>query len=161
METTLGLTSKQLLAKLKEFEGFRAVAYRDAAGVWTIGYGHTRKVRRGDKISEYYATEYLCLDIMEAERQVLKLGVCKTQGQLDALTSFVFNLGIARLRKSTLLKCIASGLPEAAIRKEWMRWVYAGGRVLKGLEKRRQWETDRFFTPNTPTLELLAAVNAQ
>jgi lysozyme len=57
----------------------------------------------------------------------------------------VFNLGISRLRASTLLKVIRAGGSEANIRHEFLQWVLADGRRLKGLVKRRQWEADRFF----------------
>ena len=85
-------------------EGLRLEAYEDAAGVPTIGYGHTKDVRMGDRISEYWAKELLRDDIDEAERQVKELGVARNEAQLDALVSFVFNLGIGRLKESTLLK---------------------------------------------------------
>ena len=147
------LTSELLFAKLKEFEGLRLKAYRDTAGVLTIGYGHTHNVRRGDVISQFYAGEMLRLDIMQCQRQVLRLGVCTTQGQLDALVSFVFNLGIARLERSALLGCIRQHQPQGVIREQFLRWVYGGGRRLPGLVKRRTWECQRFFEEGTPQLQ--------
>ena len=141
-------TSKLLFEKLMEFEGLRLEAYRDAAGVLTIGYGHTHDVREGDRISEYWARELLREDIERAAKQVLKLGVCRTQGQLDALTSFVFNLGIGQLRKSTLLRVIKRKGSDEEIRREFMRWVYAGGKKMPGLERRREWEANRFLSPS-------------
>ena len=138
-------TTDILLEKLMEMEGLRLEAYQDAAGVPTIGYGHTKNVRMGDKISEYWAKEMLREDIEEAEWQVKELGVAKTEGQLDALVSFVFNLGIGRLNTSTLLKVIRNGGSMQQIKKEFKRWVYAGGKQLPGLVKRREWEAKRFF----------------
>ena len=126
-------------------EGLRLEAYEDAAGVPTIGYGHTKDVRMGDRISEYWAKELLRDDIDEAEQQVKELGIARTEGQLDALTSFVFNLGIGRLKESTLLKVIREGGSKQQIRKEFKRWVYAGGKKLPGLVTRREWEAKRFF----------------
>ena len=126
-------------------EGLRLEAYEDAAGVPTIGYGHTKDVRMGDRISEYWAKELLRDDIDEAERQVKELGVARNEAQLDALVSFVFNLGIGRLKESTLLKVIREGGSKADIKREFKRWVYAGGKRLKGLELRREWEAKRFF----------------
>ena len=146
------LTSNELLEKLKEFEGLRLEPYEDVTGVLTIGYGHTRGVRKGDKISEYCAEEYLRMDIETAQHQVLQLDVCKTQGQLDALVSFVFNLGIGRLKGSTLLKLIEAGFPPDSIQKEFRKWSHAGGKKLPGLLKRRRWEARRYFN-DTPTLE--------
>lgn len=135
-----------LIRKLKEFEGLRLEAYQDAAGVWTIGYGHTGKdVRKGDRISEYWATDLLMRDLQRFIEAVDELNVARTQGQFDALVSFAFNLGIGRLKSSTLLKVIREGGSHAQIRREFKRWVYAGGRRLKGLERRREWEAKRFF----------------
>ena len=126
-------------------EGLRLEAYEDAAGVPTIGYGHTKDVRMGDRISEYWAKELLRDDIDEAERQVKELGVARNEAQLDALVSFVFNLGIGQLKESTLLRVIREGGSKADIKREFKRWVYAGGKRLKGLELRREWEAKRFF----------------
>lgn len=134
-----------LIHKLMEMEGLRLDAYVDAAGVWTIGYGHTKNVRQGDKISEYWAKELLMQDVAEVEKQVKALGVAKTQGQFDALVSFAFNLGIGNLKRSTLLKCIREGRSMREIKRQFMRWVVAGGKRLKGLERRRAWEVQRFF----------------
>ena len=126
-------------------EGLRLTAYRDAAGVLTIGYGHTKGVREGDRISPYWAQELLQMDIDEAEKAVKELHVARTPGQLDALVSLAFNIGVDRLKGSTLLKVIREGGSKAAITREFKRWVYAGGRRLRGLELRREWEARRFF----------------
>ena len=138
-------TTERLLNQLMVMEGLRLEAYEDAAGVPTIGYGHTKDVRMGDRISEYWAKELLRNDIDEAEQQAKELGVARTEGQLDALTSFVFNLGIGRLKESTLLRVIREGGSKQQIRKEFKRWVYAGGKKLPGLVTRREWEAKRFF----------------
>lgn len=136
-----------------EMEGCRLVAYRDAAGVPTIGYGHTAGVRMGDRISQQQAKALLRQDVEAVMRQVRALDVARTEAQLEALTSFAFNLGIARLRSSTLLKVIRQGGSKQAIQREFKRWVYAGGRKLSGLVKRREWEASHFFAPSYPTDE--------
>ncbi len=138
-------TSEVLILKLMELEGLRLEAYTDEAGVPTIGYGHTRGVRMGDRITKWWAKELLMQDVQEVEQQVAELGVARTEGQMDALVSFAFNLGIERLKGSTLLKTIREGGSRNAIRREFKRWVYAKGQRLKGLEKRREWEARRFF----------------
>jgi len=135
------------LAKIKEFEGLRKEAYLDAAGVPTIGYGHTHGVRMGDVISEYWADMFLKADLFDIENQVNSLGEFN-QPQFDALVSFAFNLGFYKLKTSTLLKTIQEGGSMHAIKKEFKRWVYAGGKKLKGLERRREWEAKRFFEPD-------------
>ena len=138
--------SEVLIEKLKEFEGFRRDAYRDAAGVLTIGYGHTGKdVREGDRLTTYGAEQLLLIDLQEHEAAVRRLHVARTQGQFDALVSFVYNLGIERLKTSTLLKVIRKGGSHDQIQREFKRWVYAGGKRLPGLVKRREWEARRFF----------------
>ena len=136
-----------------EMEGCRLVAYRDAAGVPTIGYGHTAGVRMGDRISQRQAKALLREDAEAVMRLVRALDVARTEAQLEALTSFAFNLGIARLRSSTLLKVIRQGGSKQAIQREFKRWVYAGGRKLSGLVKRREWEASHFFAPSYPTDE--------
>ena len=138
-------TTNKLLRKLMELEGLRLEAYRDAAGVVTIGYGHTKDVEMGDKISPWWAKELLVNDIREVEEQVRALGVARTEAQLDALVSFAFNLGIGRLKNSTLLRFIREQRNMREIKREWNRWVFAGGQRLKGLERRRAWEARRFF----------------
>lgn len=138
--------SKVLIEKLKEFEGLSLEAYEDAAGVLTIGYGHTGSdVSPGDRITEYYAKELLMDDLGKFEAAVRQLHVAHTQGQFDALVSFAFNLGIGWLKSSTLLKTIREGGSKAQITREFKRWVYAGGQKLRGLERRREWEAKRFF----------------
>ena len=138
--------SEVLIEKLKEFEGFRRDAYRDAAGVLTIGYGHTGKdVREGDRLTTYGAEQLLLIDLQEHEAAVRRLHVARTQGQFDALVSFVYNLGIERLKTSTLLQVIRKGGSHDQIQREFKRWVYGGGKRLRGLEVRRDWEARRFF----------------
>ena len=136
--------SDDCLKKLKEFEGLRTRAYFDAAGVPTIGYGHTQGVRMGDVISEYWAEMFLKADLYEVEKQVDSLGHWN-QPQFDALVSFAFNLGFYKLKTSTLMKKIQEGANMRAIKQEFMKWVWAGGQRLKGLERRRAWEAKRFF----------------
>ena len=137
--------SRRLLGKLMEFEGLKLSAYRDAAGVVTIGYGHTWNVRMGDQISKYWARELLERDVAKVEEQIDTLGLVLTQGQTDALVSLVFNIGFDKFKSSTLLKLIRNGGSVNQICKEFQRWVYAGGRRLRGLEVRRAWESKRFF----------------
>ena len=144
-------TTERLFEQLMLMEGLRLTAYRDAAGVPTIGYGHTKGVRMGDRISEDWARRLLRQDVAEVERQVRAMRVASTDGQLDALVSFAFNVGISRLRRSALLRVIREGGTKLQIQREFKRWVYAGGRRLRGLELRREWEARRFFECEMPT----------
>ena len=135
------------LAKIKEFEGLRKEAYLDAAGVPTIGYGHTHGVRMGDVISEYWAEHLLKADLYDLEKQVESLGDWN-QPQFDALVSFAYNLGFYKLKTSTLMKTIKEGGNMRAIKQEFKKWIYAGGQIQPGLVKRRDWEAKRFFEPD-------------
>lgn len=152
------LITTKTLKKIKEFEGCKLQAYQDAAGVWTIGYGHTYGVRPGDRISQQWADMLLRTDIENVGRQLMELGDPQagqwTQAQFDAVAMFVFNLGIGRWRTSTLRKAVMTHQTEADIRREWMRWVYAGGKRLAGLVRRRQWELERFFEKSELLFEI-------
>lgn len=126
------------LSLIKRFEGFSSTPYRCPAGYLTIGYGHviraTENVRR---ISEADAYALLREDAGQAERAVLRLvSVPLTDGQFDALVSFTFNLGAGALQRSTLRRKVNGGEHSAAPH-EFMKWVWAGGRKLPGLIKRR------------------------
>lgn len=132
--------SRRALNAVKEFEGLRPAAYRDSAGVWTIGYGHTIGVKPGMKIAEDKAEEFLFFDMKTVEIGINRLDINLTQAQFDALCSFVFNLGIGNLKKSTLLKKIKAHAQIADVQREFRKWVYADGKKLAGLVTRREWE---------------------
>ena len=143
------MVSKTMIDALKGFEGFRETAYRCPAGVWTIGYGHVDGVSRGDRVTREEAERLLRRELAKYEAFVERLGVTTQQHKFDALVDFSFNLGCEALRSSTLLKKIRACRPDAEVRAEFMKWVYAtvGGRKrkLEGLVRRRKWEADRFF----------------
>ncbi len=134
------------VALVKEFEGFRAQAYLCPAGVWTIGYGHTRGVTRGDCVTKAQAEALLAKDMAEAGAAVERLiTVPLTDNQLAALTSFVFNLGARALAASTLRKKLNAGKYDA-VPAELARWTKATDpqtgkkRELEGLRRRRSAE---------------------
>lgn len=137
--------SDTLIAKIKEFEGYRPRAYRDAVGVWTCGYGHTRGVTAKTSCTQAQADAWLRQDLAPLEKRLNGIKEIDTQGKLDACLDFCFNLGLGNFLRSTLLKTIKAGMDDKRIQAEFMRWVYAGGRKLDGLVKRREWETERFF----------------
>ena len=138
-------SSELLINKIIEFEGCKLTAYKCPAGVWTIGVGHTKGVKQGQTITKAQAMSLLKGDLLPCENYVNNLGVCKTQGEFDALVDFTFNLGTAALGRSTLLKYIRAKKPEQYIREEFAKWVNSKGMRLKGLIIRRQWEADRYF----------------
>lgn len=132
-------------SKIQEFEGLRLTAYKCPAGVWTIGFGHTKGVKMGQTITKAQAESLLRGDLLPCEEYVRGLNLELTQGQFDALVDFCFNLGTAALQRSTLLQKIRTKADELTIRNEFAKWVNAGGVRLQGLVKRRAWEADRFF----------------
>ena len=129
----------------KQFEGCKLVAYLDSGGVPTIGYGHTKGVKMGDKITQEQADKYLKEDMTQAENAVNKLvKVSLSQNQFDACVDFVFNLGEGNFSKSTLLKLINQGkFAEAA--NEFPKWNLCAGKPLAGLTRRRLAEQSLFL----------------
>jgi lysozyme len=134
--------SEDGLRLIRRFEGFSAVPYLCPAGYLTVGYGHVVKNPDAFRqpITEDEATEILTVDVEMAERAVLRLiSVPLTDGQFDALVSFTFNLGAGALQRSTLRRKVNREDHEDAA-AEFLRWVWAGGRKLNGLIRRRQAE---------------------
>ena len=136
--------SPWLLDFVKEKEGFRMNAYQDAVGVWTIGYGSTKGVKEDDKISLENAEKLLEEELKDFQRYVEKysnrVGYYWNDNQVDALTSFIFNLGKGRLNQLT-----QDGTRDnEEIAAKMLLYRKAGGRVLRGLEIRRQEESARF-----------------
>lgn len=137
-------TSQRGIELLKQFEGLRLNAYRDSAGVLTIGYGSTTDVEPGDSITPEGAERLLREDLKNAERAVEQLvTVPLNANQHAALVSFVFNLGFGNLASSTLLKRLNAGDYQGA-QQEFGRWIYANGKVMAGLERRRNAEAQLF-----------------
>ena len=131
---------------IKQFEGLRLEAYLCPAGIWTIGYGHTSGVSPNSFITIQEADEYLHRDVATIEMQLNKLNLILRQCQWDAIVSFVFNVGIGNFRSSTLLAKIRTNPDDNSIMDEFLRWVYANGKVMKGLQKRRLAEMKLYFS---------------
>lgn len=128
---------------IKKYEGCVLTAYRDPVGILTIGYGHTKNVKAGQRISLEKADEYLRQDLLAAEKAVNKYKYNFNQNQYDALVSFTFNCGAENLKKITnngsrTLEQISARLPN---------YNKAGGKVLAGLVKRRAEEKKLFDKP--------------
>ena len=133
-------TSAEGIALIKKFEGCELKAYQCSAGVWTIGYGHTKDVEEGDTISKDQAEEMLVEELHEYENYVNEyINVALSQNQFDALVSWVYNLGPANLKASTMLKVLNDGKYED-VPYQMKRWNKAGGKVLDGLVRRREAE---------------------
>ena len=131
---------------IKQFEGLRLEAYLCPAGIWTIGYGHTSGVSPNSFITIQEADEYLHRDVAAIEIQLNKLNLSLRQCQWDAIVSFVFNVGIGNFKASTLLAKIRINPDDNSIIDEFLRWVYANGKVMRGLQKRRLTEMKLYFS---------------
>ena len=136
------------LELLKKSEGYLSSTYRDVAGFPTIGFGH--RVQPGENfeagISPAKGEAILARDVKIAEEAVARLvKVPLTQGQFDALTDFVFNLGATRLAGSTLLKYLNDGKYDAAA-WQLLVWDHAGPREIPALKNRREAEF-RLWSP--------------
>jgi lysozyme len=145
--------SQKGLDLIKRFEGFRAKPYLCPAGVPTIGYGSTYyengvKVKLTDRsISEEWAEELLRRNMVHYERGVDAMTKDHVnQNQFDALVSFAYNTGLVNYKNSTLLKRVNANPNDPDIEKQFMRWVRAGGKVIKGLITRRQAEATLYFS---------------
>lgn len=129
---------------IASFEGCKLNAYWDATGkVWTIGYGHTKNVKKGDVITKAQATQFLADDCADAERQVMRFdGIYHwNQNEFDALVSFAFNVG-------SIDQLTAKGTrTRAEIAEKLPAYNKSGGVVLNGLTRRRIAEQKLFRTP--------------
>ena len=127
---------------LKSFEGWRSKAYRDSVGVWTIGYGHTSmagppKVTPNMTITKAQGEAILKKDLKKYEKAVNDyVRVQLTQEQFDALVSFCYNVGPGNFKKSSVLRYVNARRFDD-VPSRLMLWNKAGGRVLRGLTRRR------------------------
>lgn len=138
--------SERGIKLIKQFERLRLKPYHDAAGYPTIGYGHllSRKkwadLPKGEPTTKKEAVALLRRDVARSERAVVRLiTVPISQGQFDALVSFTFNLGTRALRESTLRRVLNKG-EYHEVPAQLRRWVFAGGKKLRGLVRRREAE---------------------
>ena len=138
------IISKNGLDLIKQFESLQLKAYKCSANVWTIGYGHTKNVKEGDRISQDQANCFLMQDLYSVERAIIRLVKVKiNQNQFDALCSLIFNIGISAFNKSTLLAKLNTGDYVGAA-EQFRRWNKVNNVVMAGLVRRRQAEEDLF-----------------
>lgn len=131
----------------RTFEGFSATPYLCPAGVWTIGYGSTfyldgRRVMPTDSPISRETADRLLMAVMRRQYLASVLALCPgavRPQQIAALADFAYNLGVGRLRTSTLRKRVNSGQWDM-VPAELRKWVYGGGRRLPGLVRRREAE---------------------
>ena len=141
-------SSDKIREWIKRWEGLRLQAYLCPSGVWTIGYGHTEGVKRGQTIDVKMADELFAGDVAKFDVAVTEMadrgGVKLAQGQFDALVSFAFNAGVGALEGSTLWRKCKRDVTDETIADEFGRWVYGTvdgkKQVLAGLVNRRKGE---------------------
>lgn len=145
--------NKASIDLIKEFEGLFLNAYQDPRPnnpIWTIGYGTIRypngvAVKKGDKITEAQAEEYLKLDLSSTALAVEKaVKVLLTDNEFGALVSLAYNIGVSAFNSSTLLRKLNEARPDAEVVEQFHRWNKAEGKVLPGLVRRRKAEADLY-----------------
>lgn len=146
-------TSQKGIDLIKSFEGCRLTAYKDPVGILTIGYGHTKGVTEGMKITQAQANAYLLEDLEMAEAAVSNKAYEWNQNEFDALVSFTFNCGSGNLTK--LVK--SSKRTKEEISAALLLYNKAGGKVMAGLTRRRKAEKELFDTPVWKDLEFYPA----
>lgn len=134
------------LQLIKNFEGLRLHAYQDTRGIWTIGWGDTANVKRGDTISISEAEARLVHRLTyDFEPTVNRVAIAPgtTQNQFDAMVSLAYNIGSTNFITSTLARLHKAGAFERA-EQEFGRWIYSNGERLTGLVTRRKAEAQLY-----------------
>jgi lysozyme len=162
--------SRAAIDLIKRFEGFRPKAAALHTGGWTIGYGHTRSARRGAVINEADAHTLLIYDLAAVTTAINQWVFSPlTQNQFDALTAFVFNIGLPNFRSSSVLRRLNEGayLQAACAMEMWRTADFDGERiVIDALVRRRSAEMALFLTPTegyipVPSLIVMPRVDEQ
>ena len=144
--------SDKCINMIKHHEGFVRKPYQDPIGLWTVGVGHL--IGDGKKLPKEWNKEFtdeevdniLCEDLERFEIGIQRLTkVSLTQSQFDALVSFSFNVGLGNFQSSTLRSKLNRGDYEGAS-NEFPKWRKAGGKILKGLVRRRADEKNLFLS---------------
>lgn len=132
---------------IKRFEGMRFVAYQDSKGIWTIGYGHTKGVQKGDVVTQAEADAFLKDDLSEVEFAIEDDVITDLNpNQFSALVCLVFNIGTEAFKNSNLLVHLnRSDFDDAA--DQFQRWNHIDGTQSPGLTRRRQAEEELFRRP--------------
>jgi lysozyme len=147
------IVNQKCIDLIISFEGLFLKPYYCPANVCTIGYGTIKypngtKVRITDvEITRAKAMEYLMFEIDQKSKAIdPMLREDLTGNQFGALISFAYNLGEGALKQSTLLKKVNANPLDAQIRNEFQKWIYADGKKLNGLLRRRNAEADLYFS---------------
>ena len=143
--------SKRGIELIKHFEGVRSRPYRCAANLWTCGVGHL--IGDGKHLPDSWNRTFTQEEIdglLKSDLNRFELGVSKMlpnvplrQCEFDCLISFAFNLGLGTFQRSTIRQALLRGDKETAM-ESLLKYCRAGGRVLKGLQLRREAEAKMF-----------------
>lgn len=140
------------LDMIKRFEGFSEEAYRDTAGILTIGYGTTAAAgvgitpKAGMRITEEEAERYLLAAIAKTEAAIGPFLKAPNDNQRGAMVSLAYNIGAGAFNRSTVLRRFNAGDVVGAA-EAFAMWNKAGGAVVRGLVRRREAERSLFLTP--------------
>jgi len=143
--------NKEASDLIKSFEGCKLKAYQCSAKKWTIGFGNTyyedgSPVLPGHAITQEKADQLFEIIASEFAAKVAKLVTSNvTDNQFGALVSFAYNCGVVNLQKSTLLKKVNANHNDPSIRSEFLKWNKANSKVLAGLTRRREAESNLYF----------------
>ncbi|MCH7292314.1 lysozyme [Acinetobacter sp. ANC 3926] len=143
-------TSQVGINLITSFEDLVLTAYDDGVGMWTIGYGTTVypngiRVKRGDSCTKAQAMSFFQHDLRRFEAVVNQaVKVVVNQNQFDALVSLAYNIGEAAFKGSTLVKQL-NAKDYAGAADQFPQWNKGGGKVMKGLVRRRAEERDLFL----------------
>jgi lysozyme len=145
--------NKATLDLIKKWEGFRAEAYKDIAGIWTIGYGTTAMAgvgidpKPGMRITEAEAEWYLQKAVDKFAANIRPAITAPINGnEFGAFVSLAYNIGPGAFKKSSALRHFNAG-DKAKAADAILLWNKAGGKVVKGLQNRRAEERALFLTP--------------
>lgn len=152
--------NQDTLELVKEFEGFRAKAYKCPAGVWTIGYGTTAAAgvgidpKPGVTVTEDEAEDLLEKTMEKFGEQIKPFITAPiNNNEYGAFLSLAYNIGPGAFKKSSALRLFNAG-DKAGAAKALLMWNKAGGKVLPGLTRRREAEKKLFLKPvPTPDAE--------
>lgn len=148
--------NRATLDLIKQWEGFRAAAYQDTGGVWTIGYGTTAaagvgvKPKAGMVITEAQAEKYLMAAVGKTAAALATMVTKPTnENEFGAFVSLAYNIGVGAFAKSTALRRFNAGDKAGAV--EALQWfIKDNGRTLQGLVRRRAAEAELFNTAPQP-----------
>jgi lysozyme len=143
----MSVTNQAGIDLIKSFEKCELHAYKDAVGIWTVGWGHTGSdVKNGTEITQAEADRIFLVDLQRTEAGVLR-GLTREvpNNQFAAMVSLAYNIGVSNFQNSTLLKLV-NKRDTAGAAEQFLRWNKAGSQELLGLTRRRQAEKALFLT---------------